>query len=205
MAPKRNTEQEDADIRRLAEKRLRAEAPTLPHVDPRRLLHELQVHQIQLEMQNAELRAARSRVLILSAHNEDAYVEGAIKAGAAGFVLKHSPGIALAHAIREIHAGRQFFSAAILQRYREIQVESRADTGPRERVPLTPRESEVLQLIVESKANKEAADLLGISIKTVEKHRTKLMRKLNIHDTAGLTRYAISAGIIESSSQRTVE
>ncbi|WP_199221151.1 LuxR C-terminal-related transcriptional regulator [Coraliomargarita sinensis] len=61
----------------------------------------------------------------------------------------------------------------------------------------------MLQLVAEGKANKETAYELGISIKTVEKHRTNLMRKLNIHETAGLTRYAISAGIIESSVQRT--
>lgn len=145
------------------------------------------------------------RVLILTAHGEDAYLEGALEAGASGIVLKHSPGNALAHAIREVHAGRRFFSSAILRRYREAQAEVRAETGPRKRVPLTPRESEVLQLIAESKANKETADELGISIKTVEKHRTNLMRKLNIHDTAGLTRYAISAGIIESPVQKTVE
>jgi DNA-binding NarL/FixJ family response regulator len=65
--------------------------------------------------------------------------------------------------------------------------------------------AEVLQLIAEGKANKETADELGISIKTVEKHRANLMCKLNIHDTAGLTRHAINAGIIESGVQKTVE
>jgi DNA-binding NarL/FixJ family response regulator len=69
---------------------------------------------------------------------------------------------------------------------------------------LSSREMEVLQLIAEGKANKETAAELGISIKTVEKHREKVMSKLNIHDTAGLTRYAISAGIIESSVQLTI-
>ncbi len=69
---------------------------------------------------------------------------------------------------------------------------------------LTSREMEVLQLIAEGKANKETADELNISIKTVEKHRQKVMEKLNIHDTASLTRYAISAGIIESSVQVTI-
>jgi DNA-binding NarL/FixJ family response regulator len=69
---------------------------------------------------------------------------------------------------------------------------------------LTSREMEVLQLIAEGKANKETASELGIGIKTVEKHREHLMEKLDIHDTAGLTRYAISAGIIESSVQLTI-
>ena len=67
--------------------------------------------------------------------------------------------------------------------------------------PLTSREMEILQLIAEGKANKETASELGIGIKTVEKHREHVMQKLDIHDTAGLTRYAISAGIIESSVQ----
>ena len=69
---------------------------------------------------------------------------------------------------------------------------------------LTSREAEVLQLVAEGSANKQVASALGISIKTVEKHRQHLMDKLNIHDTAGLTRYAISAGVIESSVQLTI-
>jgi DNA-binding NarL/FixJ family response regulator len=68
---------------------------------------------------------------------------------------------------------------------------------------LTPREAEVLQLVAEGAANKQMAAELGISIKTVEKHRQQLMDKLNIHDTAGLTRHAIASGVIESSSQAT--
>jgi DNA-binding NarL/FixJ family response regulator len=76
--------------------------------------------------------------------------------------------------------------------------------GIKNRVSLTSREMEVLQLIAEGKANKETASELGIGIKTVEKHRQHLMQKLNIHDTAGLTRYAIGAGIIESCVQVTI-
>ncbi len=142
--------------------------------------------------------SASCRVLVLSAHGDDAYVEGALDAGAAGFVLKQAPGTALAHAIREVHAGRGSFSEAILRRFRDPQTAFRPASIPKKRSPLTPREAEVLQLISEGKANKETAPELAISIKTVEKHRTNLMRKLNIHDTAGLTRYAIGAGIIES-------
>ena len=139
-----------------------------------------------------------SRILILSAHGDDAYVESALEAGAAGFTLKQAPGSELTHAIREVHAGRSFFSEAIRRRYRNLQSGSSGQSSPRKRPVLTTREAEVLQLIAEGKANKETADELGISIKTVEKHRTNLMGKLNIHDTASLTRYAISIGIIES-------
>lgn len=148
-------------------------------------------------------KGSTCRVLILSAHSEDAYMEGAIEAGASGIVLKHSPGIALAHAIREVHAGRLFFSSAIIRRYRDAYALPCEKESPGKRPPLTPRETEVLQLIAEGLANKETAAELKISIKTVEKHRTNLMRKLNIHDTATLTRYAIGEGIIESRIQKT--
>lgn len=146
-----------------------------------------------------------SRILILSAHGDDAYVESALEAGASGFTLKQATGSELAHAIREVHAGRRFFSEAIRRRYRSLQNADPGQNTPRKRPALTPREAEVLQLIAEGKANKETADELGISIKTVEKHRANLMCKLNIHDTASLTRHAISAGVIESGVQKTVE
>ncbi len=80
----------------------------------------------------------------------------------------------------------------------------RAGSITKKAVNLTSREMEVLQLIAEGKANKESAAELGVGIKTIEKHREHLMRKLDIHDTAGLTRYAIGAGIIESSVQLTI-
>ena len=80
----------------------------------------------------------------------------------------------------------------------------RAGRSQPRNIRLSSREMEVLQLIAEGKANKETAAELGISIKTVEKHREKVMSKLDVHDTAGLTRYAISAGIIESSVQLTI-
>jgi DNA-binding NarL/FixJ family response regulator len=145
-----------------------------------------------------------SRVLILSAHGDDTYVEESMEAGASGFVLKQAPGSALAQAIREVDAGRQYFSAAILRRYHQPQTGLLRTQSPTKRPRLTPRESEVLQLIAEGKANKETAFEMGISIKTVEKHRTNLMQKLNLHDTASLTRYAIGEGIIESITQNTV-
>ena len=80
----------------------------------------------------------------------------------------------------------------------------RAGQGNKKAARLTSREIEVLQLIAEGEANKQIASELGIGIKTVEKHREHLMQKLDIHDTAGLTRYAIGAGIIESSVQLTI-
>ena len=145
-----------------------------------------------------------AKVLILSAHGDDAYVEQAIAFGVVGFLLKQTSSHDLSRAIREVQKGKTFFSPAIAKRLRGQK--SPAGRRPlRKRVArLTSREMEVLQLIAEGEANKQVADELGISIKTVEKYRQSLMQKLNIHDVAGLTRYAIGAGIIESSVQITI-
>ena len=146
------------------------------------------------------------KVLMLSAHNDDAYVQKAIDSGAVGFLLKQTSAHEVCHAIREVHAGRNFFTASITKRQDNLhpQTPDRSGTLKKKNIVLTSREMEVLQLIAEGKANKQTAAELGIGIKTVEKHREHLMDKLDIHDIAGLTRYAISAGIIESSVQVTI-
>ncbi len=146
------------------------------------------------------------RIVILSAHCDDAYVKNAVDSGAAGFLLKQDTTYDVCRAIREVHAGGIYYSASIAKRFIRInpQVHDRSGKISRKASLLTSREMEVLQLIAEGKANKESAAELGISIKTVEKHRGQLMNKLDIHDTAGLTRYAIEAGIIESSVQITI-
>jgi DNA-binding NarL/FixJ family response regulator len=147
-----------------------------------------------------------TKVLILSAHNDDAYVKNAIESGAVGFLLKQTSSHVVCEAIREVQKGKTFFSPSIARRFHQPDGKSPARAGkPQPRnARLSSREMEVLQLIAEGKANKETAAELGISIKTVEKHREKVMAKLDLHDTAGLTRYAISAGIIESSVQLTI-
>ncbi len=147
-----------------------------------------------------------TKVLILSAHSDDAYVEQVIALGAAGYLLKQTSLEDLSKAIREAHKGNKFFSPSIARRLRNHEGKLPNRKGrPKKRVPrLSSRELEVLQLIAEGKANKETAAELGISIKTVEKHRQNLMAKLNIHEISGLTRYAIAAGIIESSVQLTI-
>jgi DNA-binding NarL/FixJ family response regulator len=145
-----------------------------------------------------------TKVLMLSAHSDDAYVEQAIAFGAVGFLLKQTSSHDLSRAIREAQNGNKFFSPSIAKRLHDQK--SPAQEQPlRKRVArLSSRELEVLQLIAEGQPNKQVADELGISIKTVEKHRQSMMQKLNIHDVAGLTRYAIGAGIIESSVQLTI-
>jgi len=146
-----------------------------------------------------------TKVIILSAHSDDAYVKSATESGAVGFLLKQASAHEMCHAIRDVQKGKTFFSPAVSRRLRRLNPQSPgAGRLKRKAVRLTPREMEVLQLIAEGKANKETAAELGIGMKTVEKHREHLMEKLDIHETAGLTRYAISAGIIESSVQLTI-
>ena len=146
------------------------------------------------------------KILMLSAHSDDAYVQSAMEAGAAGFLLKQTSSQDVCHAILEVSKGKNYFSPAIARHFDRLNPQSAGRPGlPNRKIgQLTSREMEVLQLIAEGKANKETAAELGIGIKTVEKHREHLMEKLDIHDTAGLTRYAIGAGIIESSVQVTI-
>ena len=143
--------------------------------------------------------APRSRVLILSAHADDHYIEGVTALGAVGFIVKQSSLADLSRAIRETGRGGTFVSPQVRKRLLDPVPGPRPGNGaPAKRVPrLSSREAEVLQLIAEGKANKETAAELGISIKTVEKHRQRVMSKLDIHDVAGLTRYAVTAGIVE--------
>jgi DNA-binding NarL/FixJ family response regulator len=147
-----------------------------------------------------------TRVLILSAHGDDGYLRQVVMLGAAGYLIKQTSADLLVRAIREIQKGNTFYSPSIANRVRRLCLESPGGckSPKKKKAALTSRELEVLQLIAEGKANKQIARGLGISIKTVEKHRQHLMRKLDLHDTAGLTRYAIAAGIIESSVQVTV-
>ena len=160
-----------------------------------------------LEATRQILRAVPgAKVLILSAHSDDAYVEQVTALGAAGYLLKQTSAHVLSKAVREVQKGNTFFSPSIARR---LQYHHKQSPGHGERVRkkksrLSSREAEVLQLIAEGRANKQVAVELGISVKTVEKHRQRLMEKLNIHDTAGLTRYAIATGIIESSVQLTI-
>jgi DNA-binding NarL/FixJ family response regulator len=141
-----------------------------------------------------------TRVLILSAHGDDEYIRQAVMLGAAGYLIKETSADLLSRAIREVQKGNTFFSPSIANRLHSLSLESPHGCGvlKKKRTALSSREVEVLQLIAEGKANKQVARELGISVKTVEKHRQHLMSKLDLHDTAGLTRYAIAAGIIES-------
>ncbi len=147
-----------------------------------------------------------TRVLILSAHGDDEYIRQVVMLGAAGYLIKQTSADLLSRAIREVQKGNTFFSPSIANRLHSLSLELPDGRGAikKKTIALSSREAEVLQLIAEGQANKQVARELGISVKTVEKHRQHLMSKLDLHDTAGLTRYAIAAGIIESPVQVTI-
>lgn len=147
-----------------------------------------------------------AKILILSAHSDDAYVERVIALGAVGYLIKQTSAHFLSEAIHEVQKGHTYFSTVVAKRVHK-RLQNSLDRKGRSKanaVSLSSREREVLQLIAEGEANKQIAASLSISIKTVEKHRDHLMRKLDIHEIAGLTRYAIETGIIESSVQLTI-
>lgn len=143
------------------------------------------------------LKAPDAKVVILSSYSDAQEVDRALEAGVCGYVMKETAAGELLKAVREAHKGNAYFSAPIsqrmLQQNRSAYIHGHKEKGGAPR--LTTRETEVLALITEGRANKQIADALGISIKTVEKHRQSLMNKLNIHEAAGLTRYALASGI----------
>ncbi len=147
-----------------------------------------------------------TKVLILSAHSDEAYVQKVAVLGAAGFLLKQTSSHDLATAIREVQKGNTFFSPSVSRRgqARSQKPVDREANLQKKTNRLSSREVEVLQLIAEGKPNKQVAAELGVSFKTVDKHRQHLMSKLNIHDVAGLTRYAIAEGVIESNVRVTI-
>jgi DNA-binding NarL/FixJ family response regulator len=134
------------------------------------------------------------RVLILSMHLNEEYVLQALRAGASGYVLKDSAPSDLAEAIGAVVEGRTYFSPALSQgAVGEYLRRVGRDTHPEP--VLTPRQREILQLIAEGDSTKTIAGRLGLSVKTVEAHRTQIMARLDIHEVAGLVRYAIREGI----------
>ncbi len=139
-----------------------------------------------------------TRVLVLSSYSDEEYVQQLTEQGASGYLVKQTAGNELIKAIREAHKGNAFFSPTISKRFLDQcrDAFSRKERASKKSGRLTSREAEVLQLIAEGRANKQIASELGISIKTVEKHRQQVMNKLGIHDVAGLTRHAITKGIV---------
>jgi len=142
-------------------------------------------------------RVPTAKVLILSAYGERREVHAAVQAGAAGFVIKQTSAYELLNAIHEISKGNAYFSPQITKGFFNESRNTGQTSAPNASSPsLTPRELQVLQLIVEGNSNREMAGALFISVKTIEKHRQALMKKTNTHETASVTRYAISNGLV---------
>jgi DNA-binding NarL/FixJ family response regulator len=137
---------------------------------------------------------ARVRVILLTMHTEDHLVLESLRAGVTGYVLKTRASSELVQAIRAVSRGETFLTQSISRSV--VQAFLKKSEVPDRTI--TDRERQVLQLVAEGKTTKEIASILGISVKTAESHRSNLMDKLDIHDTAGLVRYAIRQGIIQS-------
>jgi DNA-binding NarL/FixJ family response regulator len=146
----------------------------------------------------------RARVLILSAHQDDDTVQRVVASGVAGYLTKHSAADELLTAIREVGRGNAYYSPKIADKINaHLRQTSRAVRQPGSG-NLTPREREVLVLIATGQPNKQIAFTLGLSIKTIEKHRQATMDKLNIHDIPGLTRYAMAKGLLTAAGDSPV-
>src|ERR1700688_842367 len=136
----------------------------------------------------------KTRVILLTQHDEDQYVTEALRAGVRGYVLKSQAAKDLLHAIQEVCRGKVYISPNISRAVVDAYLSKAHDSAD----PLSGRERQVLQLVGEGKSTKDIAAHLGISVKTAESHRARLMKTLDIHETASLVRYAIRRGLIQA-------
>lgn len=143
-------------------------------------------------------RAPRVRVVILTMHENQQYFLQIVRAGATGCVLKRSMGRELITAIEAAARGETYFSPAMATKVMEDYRRLLEQPGEERLDPLTEREREILQLVVEGQTNRDIADMLTLSIKTVQAHRANIMEKLDAHDRADLVKYAIRIGMITS-------
>jgi two-component system, NarL family, response regulator NreC len=146
----------------------------------------------QITQSHAELA-----VIVLSMHPDESYVLRALKAGAKGYLLKDSAESDLITAVRAVARGKSFFSPAVSKVLLDDYIRKLRRSGAEDAYDLlTPREREVLQLVAEGKSNKEVANLLNLSVYTVETHRSNIMQKLSLKGVPELTLYAVRKGII---------
>ena len=143
-------------------------------------------------------RFPRTRVLVLSMHANEEYVQRALEGGARGYLLKDAGAEELELALRAVARGETYLSPSVSKQVIAGYVRRTRMPGTLE--ALSPRQREVLQLIAEGHTTKEIAKTLGVGVKTVETHRTQLMKALDIHEVAGLVRYAIRVGLVSSAS-----
>lgn len=135
----------------------------------------------------------KTKIILLTQHDEAQYISEALDAGVKGYVLKNQVASDLLLAIRQVSRGQVYLSPGVSR----AVMEAYHSKSEKSKNPLTLRERQVLQLIAEGKSTKDVASLLGISVKTAESHRTRLMHKLGIHETASLVRYAVRQGIVQ--------
>jgi DNA-binding NarL/FixJ family response regulator len=138
-------------------------------------------------------KASQTKIILLTRHDEDPYITEALRAGARGYVLKTQAATDLVQAIHQVLRGGVYLSPGISRAVVEAYLSKSEPAAD----PLTARERQVLQMIGEGNSTKDVARVLGISVKTAESHRARLMRKLDIHETASLVRYAIRRGLIQ--------
>jgi two-component system, NarL family, nitrate/nitrite response regulator NarL len=139
----------------------------------------------------------QAKVLILTVHNNPEYVRRTIRSGARGYLLKDASPSELARAVRLVGEGKSFFSPEVNSALLEMCSENNSETEVTPTSLLSEREREVLKLVASGRSTKEIATELDIAFRTVETHRERLMRKLQIHNIAGLTRFAIANGIVD--------
>jgi two-component system, NarL family, response regulator NreC len=137
--------------------------------------------------------APKTKAILLTRHDEDEYLIEALRAGAKGYVLKNQAASDLVQAIRLVCRGQVYLSPGMSS----VVVNAYLSKAELPVDPITSREREVLQLIAEGKSTKDIASLLGISVKTADSHRSRLMRKLDIHEVATLVRYAVRKGLVQ--------
>ncbi|MCD8482359.1 MAG: response regulator transcription factor [Verrucomicrobia bacterium] len=140
------------------------------------------------------------KVLVFSGYQDIITLRDLVQAGANGFIAKSAPLAELQRGIVEVAKGESYFSPEVARTLRDAMASSTGVVEPAMQ-RLTTREREILQLIAESNSTKDIAARLGISVKTAENHRTNLMKKLDLHDIASLTRFAIEHGLIEAPSR----
>ena len=140
------------------------------------------------------------KIIMLSMHATEAYVLEALRAGAHGYVLKDTDAIELERAIRAVARGERYLTPAVSHHVIDRFINAERGDATAQSDALTPRQREVLQLIAEGKSTREIAERLYLSIKTVETHRSQLMKRLEIFDVAGLTRYALRIGLVDPGS-----
>lgn len=142
-------------------------------------------------------QAPRAKVVILTVHGEQEYVRQMIDAGAKGYILKDSSRQDILRAIHAVHAGGTYLSPAVVRSLAGAPMDGAERPRLAQHSKLSPRETEVLALVADGHSNKEIARSLGISVRTSESHRQRIMDKLGIRTTAGLTKYAIAQGLVK--------